>query len=225
MSRFGWTALALSAVAVAAGGGVLLTAGDDGKDDQRPAPAPATAPKAPSARSSSTPSRSSGNGSREAVQRQVREAVAESKPARLDPDQLRVARAVRAYVAALDRGDGAQACRLLAPGALSGMRVPRRRPGCDRSVTASIGYRDPRGFPVFAGARVARIRAVAIDGAEARVTATTVTRFADDREPSVEDDVIYLQRRRGRWLIEKPGVIFYRAIGVGDIPPRALAPP
>ncbi len=78
---------------------------------------------------------------------------------------------------------------------------------------------------MFAGVRVARIPAVAIDGSEARVTATTVTRFADNREPSVEDDVIYLRRPKGRWLIEKPGAALYRAIGVGDIPPRALAPP
>lgn len=92
-------------------------------------------------------------------------------------------------------------------------------------MAASIGYRDPRGFPVFAGARVARVTGVAIDGPEARVTATTVTRFADDREPSVEDDVIYLRMWRGRWLIEKPGATFHRAIGVGDIPPEALAPP
>ena len=105
------------------------------------------------------------------------------------------------------------------------MRLPRHGADCGRSLTASIGYRDPRGFPVFAGARVARIRAVAIDGPEARVTATTVTRFADNREPSVEDDVIYLNRRKGRWLIEKPGATLYRAIGVGDIPPEALAPP
>jgi hypothetical protein len=169
--------------------------------------------------------RSAADGGPEAVRRQVREAIAESNPARLDPEQRPVAQAVRAYVAALDRGDGARVCKLLAPDALSGARLPRRRAGCQRSVAASIGYRDPRGFPVFAGARVARVVAVAVDGADARVTATTVTQFADDREPSVEDDVIYLRESTGRWVIEKPGAIFYRAIGVGDIPPRALAPP
>ena len=92
-------------------------------------------------------------------------------------------------------------------------------------MSASIGYRDPRGFPVFAGARVARVAGVTIDGPQARVVATTVTRFADNREPSVEDDLIYLDRAGGRWLIAKPSATLYRAIGVGNIPPQVLAPP
>jgi hypothetical protein len=58
-----------------------------------------------------------------------------------------------------------------ARGAL-GVSLPRRRGGCGRSLSASIGSRDPRGFPVFAGVRVASIPAVAIDRSEARVTAT-----------------------------------------------------
>jgi hypothetical protein len=66
---------------------------------------------------------------------------------------------------------------------------------------------------------------VAIDGSEARVTATIVTRFADNREPSVEDDLIYLRMEGERWLIVKPTATLYRAIGVGDIPPQVLAPP
>lgn len=209
--------------AVAVGG--LVIDGESGGDHQGPASTQATAPYARSHGPHPTPESPSGRGGQESVQRQVHRAVAESKPARLDPDQRRVARTVRAYVAALDRRDGARTCRLLAAGALSGVRLPRQRPDCRRSVAASIGYRDPRGFPVFAAARVARVAAVAIDGPQARVTATTVTRFADHREPSVEDDVIYLRRRSGRWVIERPGATFYRAIGVGDIPPQALAPP
>ena len=64
-----------------------------------------------------------------------------------------------------------------------------------------------------------------IDGSEARVVATTVTHFAGNREPSVEDDLIYLQSQGGRWLIAQPSATLYRAIGVGDIPPEVLAPP
>ena len=75
------------------------------------------------------------------------------------------------------------------------------------------------------GAAIARIPAVAIDGPIARVTATTVTRFTDNREPSVEDDLIYLRSQGGRWLIAQPSTTLYRAIGVGDIPPEVLAPP
>ena len=72
---------------------------------------------------------------------------------------------------------------------------------------------------------MARVSAVALEGSLARVTATTVTRFAGNREPSVEDDVVYLRQRNGRWLIAKPSTSLYRAIGVGDIPPQVLAPP
>jgi hypothetical protein len=136
-----------------------------------------------------------------------------------------VARVVRAYVAALSDRDGKGACALFAPGALSGVDFPRRREDCAASLTASIGYSDPRGFPVYERSRIARITSVSIDGAAARVTATTVTRFADRREPSVEDDVVYLARSEGRWLIVKPSVALYRAIGAGDIPPQVLAPP
>ena len=50
-----------------------------------------------------------------------------------------------------------------------------------------------------------------------------MTHFAGDREPSVEDDLIYLRNEDGRWLIVKPSATLYRAIGVGDIPPQVLA--
>jgi hypothetical protein len=212
-------------VAGVAAAGVLLLTGDQGGDRSRPAREGVAAPThrgdphdsgAPAAGRGANP---------DALRQQVHEAVAQSPAARLDPAQQRIARVVRSYVAALDRGDGARACRLLAPGTHTEVRLPRHRSDCGRSLSASIGYRDPRGFPVFAGARVARVAAVALEGSEARVTATVVTRFADRRAPSVEDDVIYLRRANGGWLIETPGATLYRAIGVGDIPPQVLAPP
>ena len=116
-------------------------------------------------------------------------------------------------------------CRQFAPGALSSVELPRHRGGCGGSLAASIGYRDPRGYPVYQGSRVARIASVSIHGRSARVVATTVTRFAEEREPSIEDDIVYLRQTGGRWLISKPSAALYRAIGAGDIPPRALAPP
>jgi hypothetical protein len=223
--RRGWSALAVAAVAIAAAAGVLLISGSGGDDHERAAksgPRPAaiagdeSQPPGPARR------QARGGGS---TQHQVRAAVSQSRPARLDPAQRRVARVVRAYVAALDSHDGARACRLFAPGALSEVSFPRDRSRCASSLSASIGYRDPRGYPVYSASRIARVTRVAIDGPDARVTATTVTRFADQREPSVEDDVIYLRRADGRWLIAKPSVALYRAIGVGVIPPQALAPP
>lgn len=164
-------------------------------------------------------------GRHESVRAGVRAAVAESEIARLEDEERDVARVVRAYVAALDARDGERACSLFAPGALSGVDLPRDRGGCGESLSASIGYRDPRGFPVYSGSRVARIPSVEIDGSSARVTATTVTRFARSREPSVEDDLVYLSERNGRWVIEKPSANLYRAIGVGDIPPSVFGPP
>jgi hypothetical protein len=223
--KLAWSALALSLVGAAAAAGVwLITKGDDG-DRQAVVPT-STPPPVPRrhrlpAANEAAP-RSTGAGT---VHRQVQEAVERSAAPRLDQAQRRVARTVHAYITALDRDEGGRACRLFDSGALSGVSWPRDRGACGPSLSASIGYRDPRGYPVFAGVRVARIPAVAIDGAEARVTATTVTRFADHREPSVEDDLIYLRRRGGSWLIAKPDAAVHRAIGVGDIPPRALAPP
>jgi ketosteroid isomerase-like protein len=151
--------------------------------------------------------------------------VHQSKPARLDQAQRAAARVVRDYVAALNAGDGGRVCRLFVPGALSAVRLPHERGGCAPSLSASIGYRDPRGFPVYRRSRVARIRSVAIDGGSAKAVATIVTRFAGNREPSIEDDIVYLRYGDGRWLIAKPSATLYRAIGTGNIPPSVLAPP
>jgi hypothetical protein len=161
----------------------------------------------------------------ESTRAAVRAGVSQTKPARLDAVQRGVAAVVRRYVDALDARDGEAVCSLFVPGALDEVRLPRERGDCGASLTASIGYRDPRGFPVYAGSRVARIASVKIAGGTARTVATMVTQFAGNREPSIEDDAVYLERRGGRWLIAKPSATFYRAIGTGDIPPSVLAPP
>ena len=165
------------------------------------------------------------SGSHQSTHEAVRAAVSQNKPARLDPAERRAAAVVRAYVGALNSRDGGRACALFVSGALSAVKFPHDRGDCASSLDSSIGYRDPRGFPVYEGSRVARINSVTIDGADARVVATTVTDFAGNREPSVEDDVVYLRQKDGRWLIAKPSAALYRAIGVGDIPPAVLAPP
>lgn len=134
---------------------------------------------------------------------------------------------VREYVAALDARDGAGACALLAPGALEGFELPEPRGGCAPSLEASIGYRDPRGLPVWAGARVAAVRSIEVagDAAGAKVVATVITRFADRDEPSIEDDVLYLTRSGGPWLVAKPSATLYRAVGIAEVPPSVLSPP
>jgi hypothetical protein len=135
-----------------------------------------------------------------------------------------VKRVVKRYVTALNRDDGARVCDLLIPGAVDDVELPRERGDCAGSLTASIGYRDPRGLPVFKDSRITRIPGVEVSADEARVTATIVTRFADRNEPSIEDDIVYLSRDGDEWLIVKPTAAIYRAIGA-EPPPQAITPP
>jgi hypothetical protein len=136
-----------------------------------------------------------------------------------------VSRVVRAYIAGLDARDGARVCALLAPGAIEQIELPAEHGGCEASLDASIGYRDPRGFPVFESVRLESINAVALDPGRARVTATIVTWFADRAQPSIEEDLVYLLEDDGEWLIARPSLALYRAVGNPEAPARALAPP
>jgi hypothetical protein len=138
-----------------------------------------------------------------------------------------LAASVRSYVSAINRHDGAAVCQLLAPGALRGFQLPEPAPSCARSVGASIGNVEPDG-PAWSRSRVDSIRRVELDpddSALARVRALMVHRFANRREPSIEDDLIYLRRVGTAWLIAKPSSTFYRAIGARDVPLSALTPP
>lgn len=146
---------------------------------------------------------------------------------RLTAHELAAARTVRAYVDALDSRDGDRVCALLAPGALAELPLPETRGSCAASIEASIGYRDPRGLPVWDGAKVTRVRVIDLGagGDQAKVVATVVSEFADREEPSVEDDVVYLVRDGGRWLVAKPSTTLYRAVGIADVPPTVLSPP
>jgi hypothetical protein len=215
------------AALITAGAVLAISSATDDEGGSATTSTTAAAPAAPRASTHHHHERAAhpGRSHRGPTQREVHQAVAQSPSPRLDPGQRQVARVVRDYVAALNAHDGGRACALFVPGALADVRFPRDRGGCAPSLSASIGYRDPRGFPVYARSRVARVRSVVIDGTEARVVATTVTRFADARQPSIEDDVIYLRASGAHWLIVKPNATLYRAIGAGNIPPQVLAPP
>jgi hypothetical protein len=93
------------------------------------------------------------------------------------------------------------------------------------SLRASVGTRPAGGGPAWKRTRVVEIGAVSVEGGGARATATILHRFRDRRQPSIEEDVIYLERRGGRWLLAKPSATFYRAVGYADPPLRALTPP
>src|SRR5918995_3694963 len=115
----------------------------------------------------------------------------DSAASREDPESAAI-RAARGYLEGIDARDGPRVCELLVPGAIEGLELPQERADCAASLDASIGYRDPRGFPVFDRARVESIHGAAVAGERATVTATVITRFADRAEPSIEEDVIYL---------------------------------
>lgn len=223
-------------IAVAAGGTVLLVAGDE--DDEPPAPPATTAEPGgatPPGGAEREPRRPSGGGDRRDGEdrrggddrrrgdRLSRAIGRDERPE--DLAERAAARTVRAYVAALDRGAGERVCELLAPGAIERVRLPRDRGDCGASLSASIGYRDPRGLPVWRSGRIGAIKSLEVEGERSKVVATTVTEFADRDEPSVEDDVVYLERDGGRWLIAKPSAILYRAVGIADIPLEAITPP
>lgn len=139
--------------------------------------------------------------------------------------EKQVVRATRAYLEAIDARDGARVCAALAPGAIQNLELPREGPGCAPSLEASIGYRDPRGYPVFDRVRVEAIKDVTLGAGQARVTATVVTRFADRDQPSIEDDLIYLVSSGGEWRVVKPSATLYRAVGKPEAPPQVIAPP
>jgi hypothetical protein len=130
---------------------------------------------------------------------------------------------VQAYLTWIDRGQGGRLCKLIDEQALENLRLPIRGGGCGRALSASIGYRDPRGLPVFDGVRLREL-SIRLRGRNARALATVSVTFRDRGAPSVEDDVIYLERRAGNWIVAKPSATLYRAIG-DEVPPSALASP
>jgi hypothetical protein len=204
-SRWFWLLPIAAAAAVLV---VLLSSDEDGADS---AGTPRQEPPVDASAPSSVDQEAAGGGGGAAAR---------------GPDEESAARrAVRVYVEAIDDRDGARVCAAFAPGAIQSFQLPRERGGCAASLRASIGYRDPRGFPVFGSARLDSIGDVSLGEGEARVTATVVTEFADRDQPSIEEDVIYLVQVEGEWLIAKPSSTLYRAVGKPEVPPEAIAPP
>ena len=141
------------------------------------------------------------------------------------PDRSAASAAVRSYVAALDRREAARVCDLFEPRGVPLSDLPRRRGGCRRSVQASIGSRPADGGPAWRRTEIVGMKPESLGDARARITTTVTHRFSDRRYVSVEDDVIYLERTGGRWLLAKPSATFYRAVGYAQPPLRAFAPP
>jgi hypothetical protein len=117
--------------------------------------------------------------------------------------------AVTRYIAALDSHDAAKVCALI------------ERGGCG----AKIGARPSDGGPAWRRTQIAEMKPEALSDGRGRITTTVTHHFADRKYVSVEDDVIYVERVGGRWLIAKPSATFYRAVGYAQPPLRAFAPP
>ncbi|HKH42839.1 MAG TPA: hypothetical protein VKA41_13410 [Solirubrobacterales bacterium] len=133
--------------------------------------------------------------------------------------------AVSDYIRALDRHDAVRVCALIVPGALDPGQLPRRRGGCRSSLRASIGTRPRGGAPAWRKTTLVEVKPEELDDTRARVTATVTHHFSDRKYVSVEDDVIYLQRVGGHWLLAKPSGTLYRAVGYPEPPLSALTPP
>ena len=206
-------------ISIAAGALVALVAAGCGDDE--PEVAPTVTVALPS--STTTPSPSTTSTPPPAGEPSGPAETATEDP-RVNELEREADRTVAEYVKGLDARDGEAVCALFAPGALDEVEFPESRGDCAASLTASIGYRDPRGLPVWEGATAPNIRTSEIDPDSATVVATVVSHFAD-REDSVEDDVVYLTRDGNGWLIAKPSATLYRAIGTADIPPSVLSPP
>jgi hypothetical protein len=140
-------------------------------------------------------------------------------------DEAAVAAVVNAYVDGLVARDAEAVCGLFEPGALPLRELPRRREDCAGSLSASIGYARPGGTPVWKRTTISELNEVSVGPDRARVTATVTHVFADRKFPSVEDDVVYLNRADGDWLLAKPSGTLYRAVGYPEPPLRALSPP
>jgi hypothetical protein len=142
-----------------------------------------------------------------------------------DSDRTAVTAAVSSYVQALDRDRAARVCALLAPGSLDPHELPRDRGGCRPSLRASIGVAPRAGGPAWRRTVLVEMKVERLSDDRARVSATVTHHFTDRRYVSVEDDVIYLERVGGRWLLAKPSGTLYRAVGYRSPPLRAFAPP
>jgi hypothetical protein len=202
--------LPLTVVAVAAAA-ILLAGCGGGGDDTGPAPTTGTGTTAGTATAS---------GPQDAVSVPFEEP---KDPATVDV-RRKLTDEFMAYVAAINRRDGAALCRHFAPGALHGVSLPVNKGNCAASISASIGH-TLAGHPRWRRSSVSRVRTALAGSASGRVTFTVFHRYTAGEEVSKEEDVVFFVRAAGRWVLAKPSVTFYRAIGAADVPPSVLSPP
>lgn len=131
-----------------------------------------------------------------------------------------------AWIEAIDARDGARICGLTLEGALEDLRVRgRETAGCPERLEASLGRARGEGLPQWEGTRITAVRTEETGDGEARATISVVHEFADRENPSVEDDIVYLQRTGDRWRVAQPSATLYRAVGYPEPPLAAITPP
>lgn len=135
--------------------------------------------------------------------------------------------AYRAYIEAINERDGETLCSLLPAGAERTLKTPVSRGDCARRISESIGYRDPRGYPVWEETFLSGIEGSRVTGDldQAQLSGLIVTYFADRSEPSIESDIAYLELAGGDWRLAKPSGALYRAIGRPQLPASIITPP
>ncbi len=149
-----------------------------------------------------------------------------SGPAPASEDEVAAAKAARDYVEAINARDGGEVCEAFEPSDPDELlELPAQRGSCGESFEASFAFKGKDGQPVWKSSELTGDVSAQIDGDSARVVATVFTKYADIREPTIEDDIIYLARSGQRWLVIKPSSTLYRAIGISDVPLEALQPP
>jgi len=135
-------------------------------------------------------------------------------------------RVYRDYVATINDRNGGRLCRLIAPGFERRLQPPIKEGGCGSRLSASIGFADERGFPVWEETTLSGFESALIgEGRGVQVTATIVTRFRDREQPSIESDIAYLRPIDGRYRLVKASGALWRAVGKPDVPPEVIAAP
>jgi len=208
--------------------------GDEGEGVDRTSVAPTPTREQPSPPDESTERAtepSNGEAEREGARRPEASAQPGRPPGPSSRDRAEAAEAAEAayiaYVDAINARDGEALCALLPANAERELRPPVEGGSCAARLGGSIGYADPRGYPVWERTIFNGVESVSVgaDTSTARITAAILTEFEDRGEPSVESDIAYLESRGGEWRLAKPTGALYRAIGRPELPPTVIAPP